>query len=88
MPYERLTGLGEAHLAPGPDEQGGAGGGFQGLHLLAHRGLGAAELTGGGGERAGGGDGTQDAEVAGFDHPSTIRDAWMVGELMAYTFEV
>ncbi|CAM5716572.1 hypothetical protein SANTM175S_11044 [Streptomyces antimycoticus] len=61
---------GQAHLPPAADQQRGARGALQGLHLLADGGLGAAQLTGGGGEGAGGGDGAQHPEMAGLDHAS------------------
>ncbi len=61
VPHQGLAGLGEPHLASAADQQWGADGGFQGLHLLAHGGLGAAQFTSGRGEGTGGGDGTQDA---------------------------
>lgn len=76
VPGQRLTRLGEAHLAAGADEQRGAGRTLQGLHLLADGRLGAAQLPGGGGEGAGGGDGAQDAQVACLDHASSISEAW------------
>ncbi|GGP90940.1 hypothetical protein GCM10010249_06180 [Streptomyces roseolilacinus] len=68
MPDQGLARLGQAHLAAGADEQGRAGGGLQGLHLLADGRLGAAQLSGRGGEGAGGGHGAEDSEVTGFDH--------------------
>lgn len=86
VPYQRLAGLGEAHLASGTDQQRGARGGLQGLHLLADGGLGAAEFAGCGGERAGGGHGAQDTEVASFDHPAIIRNSWGPGEFATGTF--
>ncbi|GHF13674.1 hypothetical protein GCM10018772_43670 [Streptomyces fumanus] len=68
MPHQRLAGLGEPHLPARADQQGGADGGFQGLHLLADGGLGAAQLTPRRGEGAGGGDGTQYPEMTSLDH--------------------
>ncbi len=76
VPHQRLARLRQAHLAPGADEQGRADGRLQGLHLLADGGLGAAQLAPGGGEGSGGGDGTQDAEMTGLDHSSSISGPW------------
>ncbi|GGY05795.1 hypothetical protein GCM10010299_06430 [Streptomyces tanashiensis] len=88
MAHEDLAGLGEAHLASRTDQQRRAGGGFEGLHLLADGGLGAAEFAGGGREGAGGGDGAQDAEVAGLDHASSISDSWVKQPILASAFEI
>ncbi|EYT84462.1 hypothetical protein CF54_01460 [Streptomyces sp. Tu 6176] len=76
VPHQRLTGLGEPHLAAGAHQQRGADRALQGLHLLADGGLGAAQFAGRGGEGSAGGDGAQDAQMAGLDHPSSIRQPW------------
>ena len=72
VPDQRLARLGQPHLAAAADEQRGARGGLQRLHLLADGGLGAAQLARRRGEGAGGGHGAQHTEMTGFDHPSTI----------------
>ena len=68
VPHQGLARLGQPHLAAAADQQRGADGRFQGLHLLADGGLGAAQFAPGRREGAGGGDGAQDTEMTGLDH--------------------
>ena len=86
VPHQCLTGLGQPHLAARADEQGGAHGGLQGLHLLADGGLGAAQLAARRREGSGGGDGAQDTEMTGLDHSPSIREPWMQREIMRRRF--
>ncbi|GGS24072.1 hypothetical protein GCM10010238_10240 [Streptomyces griseoviridis] len=70
MPDQCLAGLGQPHVALAADEQGGADGRLQGLHLLADGGLGAAQLAAGRREGTSGGHGTQYTEMTSLDHPT------------------